>query len=328
MNVVALRLRRFLAALYCELIPGVIRPRVPIGPERFRSLLKQHSAWLSAGAEPSNSGRLVLFHRDLRQAGLRDADLRGAILIDCDLRAADLSAREDGEERYSEREPDRRFQDVALDYSQLRGARLNSRSQGRRRPIDLSGASFVGTNGMFGTDSASFGQEVSFDPARLPRLQRWGHPRDLGDFPSWETMKLLGTLPVLSVSNLLIGGILVYSAIASWYNTQTERLLAHAVAPDADTLLVQIANILAPAPASAHLGNVLMALVTLTLTNILYRVQCPTLVQEYSRWSVFGRGEYERSQRLTYLSATYSRPLFRYVCFLAMVGAGGLGGTA
>lgn len=308
--------------LYCELVPSSLRPRL-FRPKKLEEAISLHKQWLeTVGTEQAQGKRLVVRHGGLRHIDLRNADLSQAVLFDCDLRGAILAPEAP---MHGEESAGARLTGADLRYSRFEGALLAPPNDPGGRVysgVDVSNANFVGASGLFGSDAAFTGQGLVFDPGEPPIVQRWGHPSSMGDFPPWEAMKVLGTLPILSISNVFFTLILAYAALAKWYNQQIDSLREVANSGLADQNVALLAGIMKPAPAPAHLGNLLLVFVCLSIANILYRTLCPTVVQEYSRYSVFGRG-YDHGQRLTYLSATYSTPLVRILCFLLLTSSGG-----
>ena len=316
----------FLAAiryLYCIIVPFNIRPRSKMSKNGVREFFDKT---ISVTKSQENEFRHINFS-GLDFTGL---DLENIKFLDCDFGRCIFQGENHQEEEFTDSPKYRsligpKMANSSFNFCNFEGATFSRASDKyqTREKIDLSGTSFIGAKGFFGDAKANLGRGVFFDHIRPPMIKLWGNKLSFGDFPSWDLIKLVGGLPIFSVSNIAFIAIIIYAGLAKWYNSQIYKIesLFHSSEGEIAEWLFVGKEVLREAPAPAHLGRLLVIFIVFFLANVLFRVFSPTVVREYSRSHKVKGAHTIQSEELEYLSAAYSLPIIRIITFVLLFGS-------
>ena len=174
---------------------------------------------------------------------------------------------------------------------------------------------FRRATGLFGADRAALDRMVDTE---------WLTDGIKDGYFSWDFIRSWGSLAVFSASGILLAGIIVYGAVARWFNAHLadfrEGIATNQVSQDL------VAFVPGPLVMPSALGLLLVAIVVLTIASVFYRVMCPAAIKEYTElfWV-----RALNAPRLEYLAASNSRVASRYLtAFLYLIGGGYVVGYA
>ncbi len=219
----------------------------------------------------------------LAETDLRNAKLTCANFNDADLRSADLG--------------DAKLVGADFTRANLCGANLTS--------AICDGAKFIGTHGLYGR------YQVKAD--RLQGAEKATYTK-WWDVPTWARIRNVGSLPLFGVSYLGIISISVWVASIKLVNHYLQALRVNQ-----HTEGVKWIKSISDMPLPEHMGFTLFALVILAVATTLYKLFCPTEIQESSetRWA------YELKQPIiVYRGLACSRKIARWVTAICYIVGG------
>lgn len=246
-----------------------------------------HAIMPSAHAEEAVFDRAQMGTVNLQSATLRGASFRHADMSESNLQGADCCQADFASARLATAKlTDADMTDAAFHKADLRSANV-------RNTI------FKRAKGLFGADRAVLDDMV--DTEWLTDGIKDGRFR-------WDHIRNLGSLAIFSASGILLAGIIVYGAVARWFNAHLadfrEGLEKNQESQDL------VAFVPGPLVMPWELGFLLVAIVVLTIASMFYRIWCPAAIKEYTElfWV-----RALHAPRLEYLAASNSRVRTRYL---------------
>jgi Pentapeptide repeats (8 copies) len=244
----------------------------------------------------------------LKEIDLHDCKLAGALLSDANLTRADLrKANLQGAKLSHANLRDASFigcdaRDSTFAMAKAQGALFCHAdfSRANLNQIVCDNADFTRVKGLYGRDVARIELLEGVEEARFGKRY---------DVFSWGKLRAIGSLPLFEASYTGILGIWIWASTADVVNRSLSELRKHSPGQIYDAVR-KIQNI----PVPREMGFTLVALLLLAFAATLYRLLCPTEIQESSetRW------RYELNQKtITYRSLSY-----RYCCIRLLTAFG------
>lgn len=237
-------------------------------------------------------GQLNLESATLRGASFRHADMTGSNLQGADCCQADFVSA--------------RLERAQLNDADMTGAAFHKADL---RHAIVRNTVFRRAKGLFGADRAALDDMVDTE---------WLTDGIKDGYFSWDFIRSWGSLAVFSASGILLAGIIVYGAVARWFNAHLadfrDEMATNQVSPDL------VAFVPGPLVMPSALGLLLAAIVVLTIASVFFRVTCPAAIKEYTElfWV-----RALHAPRLEYLAASNSRVRSRYLTALLYIIGGG-----
>jgi len=266
---------------------------------------------------------------NLSNSHLPHADLSGSMLEYADLSRANLTHANLARTTLKRANlTDARLASANLTFSYLRQTYMYRADISSAR---IGGANFIRTYGLFGRERAITTSEEIKESESQCAIYCWGvgwywSERRRGlirpllkDFPSWEHLRIIGTLRLFAVSYFTVISIILYVSFAQWFNPiaarayETSKSLAIAAERPVPFWAAVLTRLKYPPeiPVPNHLGRQFVATILLAMAATIFAIVCPAEIKEATevRWTrAMNQPLWE------YRSANWCRLLFRYLC--------------
>ncbi len=226
----------------------------------------------------ANLSEASLVGADFSNANLREAVLRGANLTGANLSCASL---------------------ILTD---LCGAKL---SRANLQAADVYSTCLRGTHGLFG-DATAINQD------QIVNVENTIFHQHL-DYIKWSLLRTIGQLRLFGVSYLTVILLTLYITFVHWYNDGLFGLAqwAEQTMADGGPSWIEWLTKLPPLPIPVSLGFQLAAIIALAIASTIFKLRCPSIVQEQSE---VGWERVTKNPLLEYRSADWCRLKWRYTC--------------